>query len=33
MVDRYGSVEGYLEHFGINAALRSALRERLLEPV
>jgi len=31
MVDRYGSADGYLEHFGIDAALRSALRERLLE--
>lgn len=27
----YGSAEGYLRHFGIDAALTDALRERLLE--
>lgn len=31
MADRYGSAEGYLDHFGIDAGLRAALRERLLE--
>ncbi len=29
--ERYGSPEGYLDHFGIDAAMREALRGQLLE--
>ena len=32
MTSKYGSPDGYLQHFGIDGGLRNRLRERLLEP-
>lgn len=32
MITKYGSPDGYLQHFGIDDGLRQHLRERLLEP-